>query len=114
METDGRGLISPTRDVSVVEGELVASIRELAVAVWKLKAIARTVGLARNTVWRYLQPSVVPGVQTRPAARRSSSAWAKDAEAFRKISFARFSSKFSRPRSSSRWCSSVVTPGRFP
>ena len=52
METDGRGLISPTRDVSVVEGELVASIRELAVAVWKLKAIARTVGLARNTVRR--------------------------------------------------------------
>src|SRR5690606_3152752 len=46
--------------------------------------------------------------------RRSSSACAKNADAFRKISFARFSSKFSRSSCLRRWRSSVVRPGRSP
>ena len=46
--------------------------------------------------------------------RRSSSAWAKNADAFRRISFARFSSKFSRSSCFNRWRSSVVRPGRWP
>src|SRR4029453_14318716 len=46
--------------------------------------------------------------------RRSSSACAKNADAFRKISLARFSSRFSRSRSFSRCRSSVVKPARCP
>ena len=46
--------------------------------------------------------------------RRSSSAWAKKAEALRKISFARLSSRFSRSRSFNRCRSSVVGPARLP
>src|SRR6266446_9393936 len=47
-------------------------------------------------------------------ARRSSSAWAKYADAFFRISFARLSSRFSRSNSFSRWRSSVVRPARWP
>ena len=46
--------------------------------------------------------------------RRSSSACAKNAEAFRRISFARLSSRFSRSSVVSRSRSSVVRPGRRP
>src|SRR5690606_4809682 len=46
--------------------------------------------------------------------RRSSSACAKKAEALRRISLARRSSKFSRSSSFSRCRSSVARPGRFP
>src|SRR6202022_189459 len=46
--------------------------------------------------------------------RRSSSAWAKYADALRKISFARFSSRTSRSSSFSRCRSSVVRPARWP
>src|SRR5439155_9172813 len=47
-------------------------------------------------------------------ARRSSSACAKYADAFFRISFARLSSRFSRSSSLSRWRSSVVRPARWP
>src|SRR5690606_36932104 len=46
--------------------------------------------------------------------RRSSSAWAKYAEALRRISFARFSSRFSRSSSFRRSFSLVVRPARSP
>ena len=46
--------------------------------------------------------------------RRSSSAWAKYADAFRKISLVRFSSRFSRSNSFRRCRSSVVSPARWP
>jgi len=45
---------------------------------------------------------------------RSSSAWARYADALRRISLARRSSKFSRSSSFSRRRSSVVSPGRSP
>ena len=45
---------------------------------------------------------------------RSSSAAAKDADAVRKISFARRSSRFSGTNSAMRRASAVVTPGRWP
>jgi len=54
----------------VIEGELVATIRELASRGVGSKTIARTVGVARNTVRRYLREPIAPGVQRRPAARR--------------------------------------------
>src|SRR5262249_28808558 len=46
--------------------------------------------------------------------RRSSSACAKNAEALRRISFARFNSRTSRSRSFIRCRSSVVNPARWP
>ena len=46
--------------------------------------------------------------------RRSSSAWAKKAAALRRISFARFSSRFSRSNSLSRPFSELDNPLRFP
>jgi hypothetical protein len=64
------GLVSAVREVPVIEGELVATIRELASRGMGSKTIARTVGGARNTVRRYLRQPIAPGVQVRPAARR--------------------------------------------
>ncbi len=66
----GRGvLVSPAAEVPVIEGELVTAIRELAGRGWGAKAIAKTLGVARNTVRRYWRGAVA-GVQVRPRARR--------------------------------------------
>jgi transposase len=70
MELERDGLVSPIQEVPVIEGELVATIRELAGRGVGSKTIARTVGVARNTVRRYLREPIGPGVQVRPAARR--------------------------------------------
>jgi transposase len=70
MELERDGLVSPIQEVPVIEGELVATIRELAGRGVGSKTIARTVGVARNTVRRYLRQPIAPGVQRRPAARR--------------------------------------------
>jgi hypothetical protein len=69
MELERDSLVSPSQAVLVVEGELVATIRELASRGVGSKAIARTVGLARNTVRRYLREPIAPGVQVRPENR---------------------------------------------
>jgi hypothetical protein len=58
----------------VIEGALVATIRELAARGVGSKTIARTVGAVRNTVRRYLRPPIAPGVQGRRAARRLTDA----------------------------------------
>ena len=70
MELERDGLVSPIQEVPVIEGELIATIRELASRGVGSKTIARTVGVARNTVRRYLREPIAPGVQVRPAARR--------------------------------------------
>jgi transposase len=70
MELERDGLVSPIQEVPVIEGELVATIRELAGRGVGSKTIARTVGVARNTVRRYLRQPIAPGLQVRPAARR--------------------------------------------
>lgn len=70
MELERDKLVSPTTEALVIEGELVAMIRELADRGVGSKAIARTVGVARNTVRRYLRQPLAPGAQVRPAARR--------------------------------------------
>jgi hypothetical protein len=72
MELQGDVLVSPRQEVSVLEGELVATIRELASRGVGSKTIAQTVGVARNTVRRYLRRTISAGVQTRPGARRLS------------------------------------------
>jgi transposase len=70
MEFEGRDLVSPTAEVPVVEGEIVTAIRELASRGWGSKAIARELGIARNTVRRYRRSPMVPaGRQTRAPRR---------------------------------------------
>jgi transposase len=70
MEFEGDILVSPTAEVPVIEGEIVTAIRDLASRGVGSKTIAREVGVARNTVRRYLRHPVVAGTQCRPAARR--------------------------------------------
>jgi transposase len=70
MEFEAGVLVPPTAEVPVIEGEIVTAIRELANRGIGSKTIARAVGVARNTVRRYLRQAVAAGAQTRPAARR--------------------------------------------
>ncbi len=65
------------------------------------------VAVPYETAW----PSSV--IHRRSLAARASSAFAKNADASFRISFARFSSRFSRSSSFTRWRSSVVSPGRW-
>jgi transposase len=70
MELERDVLVSPTAEVPVIEGELVTAIRTLAGRGVGKKTIAREVGVAVNTVRRYLRQPIEAGVQVRPAARR--------------------------------------------
>ena len=70
MEFERDVLVSPTAEVPVIEGEVVTAIRTLAGRGVGKKAIAREVGVAVNTVRRYLRQPIAPGQQVRPAARR--------------------------------------------
>jgi len=70
MELERDMLVSPAGEVPVIEGELVTAIRALAGRGVGKKAIAREVGVAVNTVRRYLRAPITPGQQIRPAARR--------------------------------------------
>ena len=70
MEFERDVLVSPTMEVPVIEGELVTAIRTMAGRGVGKKTIAREVGVAVNTVRRYLRQPIIPGQQVRPAARR--------------------------------------------
>jgi transposase len=70
MELERDMLVSPAGEVPVLEGELVIAIRTLAGRGVGKKAIAREVGVAINTVRRYLRQPITPGRQVRPAARQ--------------------------------------------
>ena len=59
-----------TTEVPAVEGEVILAIRALADCGVGSKAIARALGVARNTVRRYLRQSSAETDQVRPAARR--------------------------------------------
>ena len=69
MELERGDLVSPTAEVPVVEGEIVTAIRELSGRGWGSKAIARELGIARNTVRRYRRHPVVAGQQVRAPRR---------------------------------------------
>lgn len=71
MELERGNLVSPTPEVPVIEGEIVTAIRELADRGWGSKAIARELGIARNTVRRYRRTPVVAGCQVRAPRRLS-------------------------------------------
>jgi transposase len=60
----------PMAEVPMVEAEAVREMRELAAKGWGAKRIARELGLARNTVRRYLRGGAGAEVQERPRARR--------------------------------------------
>jgi transposase len=81
MEFEVGGLVSPTSEVPVVDGEVVLAVRALADCGVGTKAIARAVGIARNTVKRYLRLGVEPGSQVRLAARRLTDEWRVKARA---------------------------------
>jgi predicted transcriptional regulator len=70
MEFKRGVLVSPTTEGPVVEGQVVTAIRTLAGRGVGKKAIAREVGVAVNTVRRYLRQPIAAGHQVRPAARR--------------------------------------------
>jgi transposase len=59
-----------TAEEAMVEQELVRQMRVLAEAGWGAKRIAREVGVARNTVRRYLRSRGEAQKQRRPQARR--------------------------------------------
>jgi transposase len=74
MEFERDVLVSPTREVPVLEGDVVARIRELRSRGVGSKMIARTVGVARNTVRRYLREPIPSGVQMRRPRRLTDDA----------------------------------------
>jgi transposase len=80
MELERGNLISPTPEAPVIEGEIVTAIRELTNRGWGAKAIARELGIAKNTVRRYRRPSVVAGQQVR-APRRLTDDVVREAQA---------------------------------
>jgi transposase len=69
MEVERGDLVSPAAEVPVIEGDVVAAIRELADRGWGTKAIARELAVARNTVRRYRRQPVVAGQQIRAPRR---------------------------------------------
>jgi transposase len=74
MELEAGVLVSPAPEVPVIDGDIVSAIRDLASRGVGSKAIAKQLGVARNTVRRYRREPVTAGVQIRPAARKLSEA----------------------------------------
>jgi transposase len=63
------GIAPPAGEAPVIEPEVVRKVRELSTKGWGSKAIARELGIARNTVKRYLTLGSAAEVQVRPEAR---------------------------------------------
>jgi transposase len=59
----------PSVEVPMVEAEAVREMRELAERGWGSKRIARELGIARNTVRRYVRGGPGAEIQERPSAR---------------------------------------------
>ncbi len=69
MGSEVAAVAPPMVEVPMVEAEAVREMRELAAKGWGAKRIARELGLARNTVRRYLRGGMAAEVQERPRAR---------------------------------------------
>src|SRR5436305_2896122 len=77
------GMVSPEAGVpTVIESEVVTTIRGLLERGWGKKRIAHEVGISINTVRRYVRQPVVPGVQVRPGAQRLTDAVRAQAQAW--------------------------------
>jgi transposase len=74
MEETAVVALRSTAEASMVEQEVVRRMRALAEAGWGHKRIAREVGVARNTVRRYLRAGRGADTQMRPKARRLTAA----------------------------------------
>ena len=87
MECERDVLVSPTAEVPVIEGEVVTAIRTLAGRGVGKKTIAREVGVAVNTVRRYLRQPVAAGPSgpTSRAAADRRAARARPADALRRV-----------------------------
>ena len=70
MGIEVRAVAPPSAEVPMVEAEGVRRMRELAGRGWGARSIARELGLARNTVRRYVRGGPAAEEQVRPAARR--------------------------------------------
>jgi transposase len=66
----GRDWVAPPTEVPMVEPETVRLMRELGQRGWKVKRIARELGVARNTVRRYLRGGEAAERQEHLACRR--------------------------------------------
>ncbi|ATB45978.1 integrase [Corallococcus macrosporus DSM 14697] len=88
MEESVKDVAPRPTEVPMVEQDVVRQMRVLAEAGWGVKAIAREVGVSRNTVRRYLRHGRAAEVQVRPEARaldaaareRALALWASTAE----------------------------------
>src|SRR5262249_39235713 len=69
MEVVMGGVASPSAEVSMVEPEVVRQLRTLAAQGWGAKRIGRELGLARNTVRRYVRGGALAERQERPNRR---------------------------------------------
>lgn len=70
MESAQKNQAPPAMEVLMVEPEVVQQMQELAKLGWGIKRIARELGLARNTVRRYVRDQVAAGVQVHLPKRR--------------------------------------------
>lgn len=68
METRDTDVTPSVAEVSMVEPELVRQARSLCGRGWSIRRVARELGLARNTVRRYLRGGEAAEVQRRPGA----------------------------------------------
>src|SRR6476469_1760625 len=59
----------PSAEARMIEAEAVRQLRQLQARGWGAKRIARELGVARNTVRRYLRGGAGTEKQQRPAAR---------------------------------------------
>jgi predicted transcriptional regulator len=66
---DQRVMAPPSAEAQMIEPQVVRQLRQLQARGWGTKRIARELGLARNTIRRYLRDDVAPVRQQRPAAR---------------------------------------------
>ena len=79
MGRDGTNVAPPTVEVPMLEPEVVRQVRTLAARRWGSKRIAVELGVARNTVRKYLRALPEPPVaQVRPKRRiLDERAWQK-------------------------------------
>src|SRR4029450_8581810 len=81
MELERDMLVSPIGEVPVIEGDVVTAIRTLAGRGVGKKTIAREVGVAVNTVRRYLRRPIEAGPQIRPGGGRGTEDGRREARA---------------------------------
>lgn len=74
MVSEVAAVAPQTLEVPMVEAEAVRAMRDLASRGWGAKRIARELGLARNTVRRYLRGGAAAEVQLHPTQQRLGAA----------------------------------------